>query len=78
MSKSKKTNWKTIINKIMKAKSAEGKRFYTYQKIQKETGIEASTLSKLVTGTYNKLYYDDGLKLIKLCDSVKAMGNAAK
>lgn len=74
----KKTDWSNVVLSIMAAEPPRGKSVYTYGMIKAKTGICESTLSRLSTGTNKFLYYDEGVKLIALYDSLKAKGSLKK
>ena len=62
----------------MKAKPPRGKAAFTYDMIKAKTGISTSTLSRLSTGVNKFLYYDEGVKLKALYDSLKAKNKLSK
>ena len=73
-----KTNWKKIITAIMNAEPPKGKAAYTYDMIRKKTGINTSTLSRLVSQPDRRLDYDLGLKLMSMYNDLKENGKLKK
>ncbi len=70
----RKTNWKRIITAIMNAEPPKGKKSYTYEMISSRTGINKSTLSRLVSQPERRLDYDLGVKLVAMYNLLKEKG----